>query len=74
MGEVTPANVARPKRVVAKTVKPEEVEVAKRKVVTKMYTELDGDDMDTMLNQLGTILCGDKQYALTIMIEEILDD
>ena len=53
------------------TTKVVDVSIPNRKVVTKMYTELSGDDTEAMLTQVGELLDVEKTYAVTILIEEV---
>jgi len=47
---------------------------SKTKIITKLYLQLNGENVDSMLQDTGSMLDNEKEYIVTMMIEEVIDD
>lgn len=45
---------------------------SKTKVIAKLYLQMNGEDIDSMLQETGQKLYSDKEYIITMMIEEVV--
>lgn len=63
----TPTAPARPVRAGGKAAEQDE-----RNIVVKMYAEVDGDGVDTILSQTSDLVSSSSKYAITLLLEEIV--
>ena len=77
MAGVEKQTITRPKRVVAtgggeeEPNNPLERSLPPKNIITKLYLCNDGDNIESILNELGGQLYSEKKYRLTLMLEEV---